>query len=198
MSSGTGGHPSQATPVPPSNRMTKQPTFATVFADSTRPKRQDAIVFDSVKNMTHDDYLDGLEKLIDLVHVRAISSISGGRVCVYFDSKIIVDELKNKRLQVTDYTLVIKPPMNNNKRVVISNVHPSIPDEIIVEALKNEDIILQSTMNTLRASLVKSGRPHIQSFRRQFYIRGADEQKLPETMQITHEETTFWTYMTTE
>ncbi|KAJ8683454.1 hypothetical protein QAD02_019246 [Eretmocerus hayati] len=151
MSSGTGGHSNQATIVTPTTKVMTQPTFTTVSANSMRPKRQDAIVFDSVENLTNDDYLDGLEELIDLVHVKAISKISGGRVSVYLSSRNLVDEVKNKRLQMKEYTLVIKPLINNNKRVVISSVHLSIPDEGVTEALKNTTACPKSNDN--RSSL---------------------------------------------
>ncbi|KAJ8672470.1 hypothetical protein QAD02_003729 [Eretmocerus hayati] len=114
-----------------------QPTFAKVFANSTRPRRQDAIVIESKEGLTNDDYLDGLEELIDLNQVKSISKTSGNRVCLYLESKTLVDSLKNKNVRVKDYVLPVKPLINNNKRVVISNVHSSLPDELIVSALKN-------------------------------------------------------------
>lgn len=36
------------------------------------------------------------------------------------------------------------------------------------------------------------------SFRRQFYIKEEDEQLLPETLQITDDNTTYWTYLSTD
>ncbi|KAJ8687368.1 hypothetical protein QAD02_023162 [Eretmocerus hayati] len=145
-----------------------QPTFAKVFSNSTRPKRQYAIVIESKEGLTHDDYLDGLEKLIDLDQVKSISKISGNRVCLYLESKTLVDSLKNENVR------------------------------IVVNALKNLGIRLLSSMKTFRASLSKPGRSHIVSFRRQFYIGEKDENKLPETLQLTHEDVTYWTYLTTD
>ncbi|KAJ8686181.1 hypothetical protein QAD02_021975 [Eretmocerus hayati] len=174
------------------------PTFAKVFANSLRPKREDSIIIDSIEGLTNDDYLDELEMLIDLINVKSISKMSGGGVCIYLANKALVNQLKNKNLHVKDYVPTIKSLINNNKRVVISNVHTSVPDEVIINALKNRGITLVSAISPMRASLAKPGRAHIQSFRRQFYISEKDECNLPDSLQLTHEDTTYWTYLTTD
>lgn len=168
------------------------------YANATLPKRDQAIVLEAIEGLTNDDYIDELEKLTDLNNIRAISKISGARVCIYLNSKKLVEELKNKSLHIKETSLVIKPLINNNKRVVISNVQPIIPNETIVEALKHQGITLMSHISHLRASLAKPGRAHIQSFRRQFYIKEEDEKLLPESIQINFDNTTYWTFLSTD
>ncbi|KAJ8676743.1 hypothetical protein QAD02_012530 [Eretmocerus hayati] len=144
MSSDNRGHSSSSTNV--NNQVistqTSKPTFAKVYANTFRPKREHAIIIDSKEGLPNDDYLDGLEMLIALSEVRGISKISGGRVCIYVTSAEWVTDLKQKKVQ--------------------------------------------------------PGRSHIVSFRRQFYISEEDEVKLPETLQIVHDDITYWTYLSTD
>ncbi|KAJ8664837.1 hypothetical protein QAD02_006499 [Eretmocerus hayati] len=96
MSSDNRGHASSSTNV--NNQVipaqTSKPTFAKVYANTLRPKREHAIIIDSKEGLTNDDYLDGLETLIALSEVRGISKISGGRVCIYVSSAEWVTEEK--------------------------------------------------------------------------------------------------------
>lgn len=170
----------------------------TSYAHITRPKREYGIIITTVEGLTNDDYLDGVETLISLDNVRAISKLSSGRVCIYVNSRSLVDELKNKKVSVKNQLLELKPYISDNKRVVISNVHPFIPDEIIIDALKIHDIKILSHITPLRAGLVKPGRAHILSFRRQFYIRDEDERKLPDSLQIHYDNTAYWTFLSTD
>lgn len=91
----------------------------------------------------------------------------------------------------------MRPYIENNKRVVISNISPVIPNEIVLDALKKKGIIPVSQISNVRAGLHKPGRSHIISFRRQMYIKYTDEEKLPESIQINYDSTTYWIYMST-
>lgn len=92
----------------------------------------------------------------------------------------------------------IKTLVKNNKRVVISNVQPIIPNDLIIEALMKIGINIISNISELRASSSKPGRSHIMSFRRKFYIKEDDERIIPESLQLTHNNTNYWTYLTTD
>ena len=119
--------------------------------------------------------LDGLEKLIDTNAIRFISKISGGRVSVYLSSEAQVNEVSNKKVYVNNNALIIRPLLEKN-RVVISNVCPVIPHEIIKNVLKNQGISVVSQMHYIKASTSKPGRSH---FRRQIYILEENKNKLP-------------------
>lgn len=177
----------------------QKPTMSQTYANAAFvPKRDQAIVIDSLEGCTIDDYLDGLEQLLELSNVKFISKISGGRVCIYLANKSTVEALSNKQVQVKNHTLAIRPLLEKNKRVVISNASPSIPNEVLIQALKNIGIVPVSQMHYIRASSSKPGRSHIYSFRRQVYIKEEDEELLPENLQIAHEDSTQWIYLSTE
>ncbi|XP_058809739.1 uncharacterized protein LOC131674937 [Phymastichus coffea] len=173
-------------------------SYAKVTSSSIMPKKDQAIVIDSIEGCTIEDYIDGLEALIDASYIKYISKISGNRVCTYLSDNALVEKLTNKMVQVKDFTLKIRPLLEKNKRVVLSNACPVIPNEVFIEALKNKGITIVSQMNNIRAGLNKPGRSHILSFRRQVYIKEEDEHLLPQSLQITYEETQYWVYLSTE
>lgn len=173
-------------------------TYAGITIGSRIPRRQQAIVLDSIEGLTIDDYIDGLEELIDGNEIRFLSKIANNRVCVYLASPTIVEQLDNKKIQVKNHSLTIRPYISKNKRVVISNVSPTIPHEDIIQALKIRGITPVSTMSYIRAGTVKPGRSHIMSFRRQIFIKEEDVVHLPVSMQIIDEDIPSWIYFSTD
>ena len=109
-----------------------------------------------------------------------------------------MEKLTNKSVQVKNQTLNIRPLMEKNKRVVISNVSPIIPHEILTDVLRSRGITLASQMNYIKARLNKPGRSHILSFRRQFYIKEEDVHLLLESLQVNYDNTTYWVYLSTD
>ncbi|KAJ8673400.1 hypothetical protein QAD02_004662 [Eretmocerus hayati] len=173
-------------------------SYANITANETQQKKENAIVFESIEGCTIDEYIDGLELLIDPNHIRFISKISGNRVCVYLSNRNYVDQLKDQSFEAKGEQLRIRPLIERNKRVVVSNVYPDVPHEIIIRELKVKGITPVSAMSYVRAGLTKPGRSHIGSFRRQIYVKEGDEQILPEKLQIHHDGTTYWIYFTTD
>ena len=176
-----------------------QPTlmsYAGATATEIRPKKEQAIIIDSILNCTNDDYIDGLENIIDTVHIRHISKISGKRVCVFFDSEENANKVTNKVIQVKQYALKIRPLMEKNKRVVISNVSPVITNSSILQALKEKGIKPVSSITEIRASLSKPNRAHILSFGRQVYIK--EDDVIPDSLTIQTDNTQYRIYLTTD
>lgn len=117
-----------------------------------------------------------------------------------FLSKIdLVNQLSQRNFQVKETLLSIQPfCRKKNKRVVISNVNPVIPDEIMLKATKEYGITPVSNIHDINASLAKPGRTrHILSFLSQFYIEEKDEILLPKSVTVYHENIPYWIYFST-
>ena len=186
----------QSISQPPSHIITQS---AKTYANAmSQPKKEQAIVMDSIEGLTIDDYIDGLETLIDTSSIQFLSKISGNRVCAFISNKTLVENTTNKTIIVKGHSINIRPLIEKNKRVVISNVCPVIPHEVLLEALKINGITPVSQMSHIRAGLNKPGRSHILSFRRQIYIKEELVHLLPETLQINFDNTTYWVYLTTD
>lgn len=178
--------------------MSTQSSYAGVTSTVPVPSKEQAIILDSIDGCTIDDYLDGIEKTTELSNVRFISKISGNRVCIYLNNKEVADKLVQEKVIVNHTVLSVRPYIEKNKRVVISNVSPYIPHSVILQSLEKIGITVVSQMYHIKASTSKPGRAHIMSFRRQVYVKEEDVHLLPESLQIAHDETTHWIFLSTE
>jgi len=70
--------------------------------------------------------------------------------------------------------------------MVISNVCPSIPNYVILNALKNINVIPVSDIAYLKAGINIEGYEHILSFRRQMFIKHEDTTNLPGSLPLLH------------
>jgi len=95
---------------------------------------------------------------------------------------------KTKFITINDNVIQIRRLINTAKRIVISNVCPSIPNENIFAALLSIDITPTSQINYIKAGVVMEGYEHVLSFRRQMYINENDIPKLPRSLVINHDE----------
>lgn len=93
--------------------------------------------------------------------------------------------LETQFIKINDQIAYIRRLANQAKRIVISNVCPSIPNLAIEDALKQIDIIPTSQINYLKAGIKMEGYEHIMSFRRQMYIKHENYPKLPSSTLIT-------------
>ena len=168
------------------------------YANVIRPKKDQAIIIDAVDGLTNDDYIDGLELLNAVSNIVSISKISGGRICVFLSNKTWVDKLSGQTIRINGNELPIRPLIEKNKRLVLSNVQTHISNELLAEGLSIHGILPVSPIHNIRASLSKPGRSHIQSHRRQVYIKEDTVVPIPESFKIMFEDTTYWIYLSTD
>ncbi|KAJ8670752.1 hypothetical protein QAD02_002011 [Eretmocerus hayati] len=138
MAANDGGLPPNPFVLTP--EVTRTSTYASAISAEARPRKEQAIIIESIEDLTNDDYLDGLGKLIDLEKVRFISKVSGGRVSIFLGNDAVAESLINQRIDIKAYRLKIKPYIEENKRVIISNVNPIIPNDLILRVLKEKNI----------------------------------------------------------
>lgn len=88
--------------------------------------------------------------------------------------------------------------MSKFKRIILSNVCSIIPDNVLEDHLSKMNIRMGSKMTSLRAGFTEPGLAHIMSFRRQVFIHPDDVNKLPESLKIDFDNTTFWIYLSSD
>ncbi|OXU18183.1 hypothetical protein TSAR_014974 [Trichomalopsis sarcophagae] len=96
--------PKDSTTAQPSN----QGTYAKAAAKKIYHSKEQAIALDSIKGITIDDYIDGLEKVIDPNQITFISKISGRRVCIYLSNAEHVEKLSNQVIMIKETALRIR------------------------------------------------------------------------------------------
>lgn len=166
----------------------------------SNPSKEQAIVIESHDGINIKDYVLAVGKLTSPSNIRYISRISNGRICIFLSSKKVVEELilANPKVLINNVSLEIRPLLTKNKRVILSNVCPVIPNYVIEEELLKIGVKIMSKITPIRAGLSIPGFSHILSFRRQMYIKNEDFDKLPTSLQIEYDGTNYWIYLSTD
>ncbi|KAL4703456.1 hypothetical protein ACJJTC_010776 [Scirpophaga incertulas] len=175
-------------------------SYANVTSTTVFPKKDQAIVLDSIDGITLREYLLSLSSIIPATSIRFISRISNARICIYLDSKKSADKLieENKKITVKNHILEIKPLISRNKRIVLSNVCPVIPNHVIEKKFEELNIKIMSPLTFMKIGVTDPGFSHILSFRRQLYISPEDVKNMPESFQLSFEETNYWIYVSSD
>lgn len=171
---------------------TGKKSFAEISLNTSLPKKEHAIVFDSIDNIPQIEYIIAISKLIPPKNIKFVSRISNNRFCIYLNDKNTVDFLIDNHTNISlndQMTIKIRRLINPAKRIIISNVSPAIPNEDIISYLKSLNIQIVSPITHINAGFNIAELAHILSFRRQVYINPDDFQKLPSSLLINHENT---------
>ncbi|CAI6350579.1 unnamed protein product [Macrosiphum euphorbiae] len=173
-------------------------TFATIAANDKTPSRDQAIVFNSIDGIPQKDYVLAVGKIVSPKNITFVSRISNNRFCIFLSSKQILDNLIETHpfITINNQDLPFRRLNNPAKRIVISNVCPSINNQIILEQLKIINITPVSQISHLKAGIFAEGYDHILSFRRQMYIKYDDIPKLPSSLLISANESQFRIFFT--
>lgn len=125
--------------------------------------------------------------------------MSNNRICIYLSSKQAVDVffgeqggefsingnfIKTRRLQIP------------SERLVLSNVCPSIPNDVILSELRGLGVNIISPIMPLRVGTKKPEYNHILSFRRQLYVTPSNNLNIPDSIIIQDDNTSYRIYLT--
>lgn len=168
-------------------------TFAEIASNTSLPKMNQAIVFNSINNIKQIDYVTAISKTIPAKNIQFVSRISNNRFCVFFNSQTVMENLLKiqSSIQVNGIEIPIRRLINTSKRIILSNVYPTIPNQLIIDALHELGIKTVSQISHMRAGFATEQFSHILSFRRQIYISQDSMSKLPSSITVTIENTTF-------
>lgn len=169
---------------------TNTPSFASKVASEQLPKRELAIVFNTIENIPQIEYLIALSKLISPKDITYASRVSNGRFCVYLSNKNTIDNLldNHQNITVNNQIINIRRLINPAKKLILSNVCPTIPNSIIESSLNYAGFTLVSPIIKLRAGFNIEGFTHIMSFKRQIFVKPDDFENKPTSIIINHED----------
>ncbi|XP_045467268.1 uncharacterized protein LOC123675792 [Harmonia axyridis] len=133
------------------------------------PKREQAIVLHAEDNLKLFDYVQAIGNIIQPKNICFASRISNNRICVYLANIELVDQLIKTHPTVTigDTNLNVRRLVSPTKRIVISNISPCIPHDLVTEVLTDIGLQLASPVSFLKAGIPGDEYSHILSFRRQ-------------------------------
>lgn len=173
-------------------------SFAETTAKSNYPKMNQAIVLNSIDGVRQVEYITAISKLTEPYNIIAASRISNNRFCIFLNNETVANNLvkNHAHIEIGSNIIPIRKLINPSKRIILSNVYPSIPDGIIISALQDAGIRLTSNISPLRAGFASEEFSHITSFRRQIYINPDDVNLVPSSIAINFENTIFRIFLT--
>ena len=132
-------------------------SYAGVAQLDKYPKRDQGLVIDCLGSLNLTDYTYAVGDIVEPENILYSTRISNNRVCLYLKSSKLVDELTDKfeYLQIGEFKVTIRPLVLKQKRIIFSNVAPTIPDFVIENIMDELKIKRLSPVITLKASLAK-------------------------------------------
>jgi len=172
--------------------------YASAASNENSPSREQALLFNSIDGIPQKEYIVAIGKIISPKNIVFVSRISNNRFCIFLSSKQILDSLleATQTITINEQIIQIRRLINPAKRIVISNVCPSIPNSVILDAFKNINVIPISEIAYLKAGINIEGYEHILSFRRQMFLNHEDIPKLPSSLLIYSNENQFRIFFT--
>lgn len=168
---------------------------------TTFPSKKQAIIFPAIENLKLEDYLIALGNIIKPSNIIFSSRISNNRICIYLSKEEILDNFMNTnqgKIQIGEQVLQTRRLITPNVRLLISNVCPSIPHNIIETELQKLRIKLVSQINFIRIGTTNPEFKHILSFRRQAYIAPPERIEIPESIVLSHDQTSYRIFLSIE
>lgn len=173
-------------------------TFAEIASNVTLPKMNQAIVFNSINNFKQIEYVTAISQIVPAKNIQIFLRISNNRFCVFFNSQTIMENLleTHSSIRVNEIEIPIRRLINTSKRIILSSVYPNIPNQLILEALNEQGVKTTSSISHMKAGFSTEQFSHILSFRRQVYINQECASKIPSSITVTLENTTFRIFIT--
>jgi len=157
-----------------------------------------AMVMNLVDGIKQIQYIIVFKKITDATNVISASCISNNRFCIFLKNQQIANEIINNHsaIYIDNIEIPIRKLINPSKRIILSNVYSAIPNNKILDALLNLDVKLTSSITPLKTGFQIDKFAHIVSFRRQLYINPDNFSKLPESITVSLENTSYGIFIT--
>lgn len=165
------------------------------------PKKDQAIVLHAEEGLKLFDYVKAVGDIVGPKNIAFASRISNNRICLYLATTEVVDKLirSHPKIPVGNLELNVRRLISPTKRILISNINPDIPHELVEDTLKGLGLHLASPVSYLRAGMPSDVYSHILSFRRQVYVFSSTEDfELQTSVVIPFDETTCRIFLSTD
>ncbi|KAK9872044.1 hypothetical protein WA026_015294 [Henosepilachna vigintioctopunctata] len=150
-----------------------QKSYSNVVSQKKYPDKDQAIIFSALERALLQDYTIALGSTIPPKNFTHLSKMTNNRICVYLQNKVMVNNFMENIGEITVNGIEIKARklVTPAKRLVFSNVCPTVTDEIIINEIVKLGLTPISLMTSLRISTSLPEFNRILSFRQQIYIK---------------------------
>lgn len=164
------------------------------------PRKEQAIVIEALEGIQLKDYIYSVGNLVQPKNILAASRLSNGRICIYLSGKNITDDLVKtyNTITVLGREAQIRKLITPSKKLIISNVCPSIPNEAVETVLRSIGIKMTSPIFFLKVGLPGTDYAHILSFRRYVYIIPDEKTPIPESLLMKFENDDYRIFLQTD
>lgn len=157
------------------------------------PKKEQAIILNVNENLKLEDYVTAVANIVEPKNIRFISRISNNRVSIYLSTVQQVEAITSlgNTINIKGVDVCIRRMITPAKRLILSNVCPSIPHFLLEDEIRKLGFKTASPLSFLKAGLSGEEYAHILSFRRQIYVLPDDDLQLPSSIVVQFEETSY-------
>jgi hypothetical protein len=162
------------------------------------PGKEQAVVCNATDGLTLQDYVRAIGSIVSPKNVLFASRISNERVCIYLSCKSLVDDVVSNHSSITinDKVVGVRRLINPARRIILSNVCPSIPHHVFENQIRALGFTVLSQMSFVRARILDDEYSHVLSFRRQIYVQPDDAIGLPDSVVLKFDNTNYRIFMT--
>nr|CAH7732987.1 unnamed protein product [Callosobruchus chinensis] len=184
------------------NPTSSQQTYSNALLQESAikpPSKRQAIILTSIEGLKIRDYLIAVGSIIQPKNILLASRISNTRVCIYLKSSNLVDSFVQdyKTMNIQDHAIEVRRMITPAVTLVISNICPSVPNNVVEDLLKINGIKLLSRITHLRVGMQEAEYSHVLSFRLVVYI-APSEVIIPHTTTLSFEGTTYRIFLSTD
>jgi hypothetical protein len=162
------------------------------------PGKEQAVVCNATDGLMLQDYVRAIGSIVSPKNILFASRISNERICIYLSSKSLVDDvvLNHSSITINDKVVGVRRLINPARRIILSNVCPSIPHHVFENQIRALGFTVLSQMSFVRARILDDEYSHVLSFRRQIYVQPDDAIGLPDSVVLKFDNTNYRIFMT--
>ena len=171
-----------------SQQQNQQKTYSSALTQESFLTKEQAILFNSLDGIRLQEYIFALGTLIGPSIIFSLR-ISNNRICIYLFSKEKVNQFLSEygSININNVCRLVLPAQH----LLLSKVSPTIPHLTLENNLKNLGLKLVSPITFLKIGVNNPEYNHILSFRRQVYTLPPENIEVPNSMVVTHEDTSY-------
>lgn len=177
-----------------SNQETPSPVLKPTYSNITKnhfahPKKDQGIILNSLPDIKIKEYIIAIGNIVGPKNIIAASRVSNQRIGIYLSQKEIVEKLiaKHQIINIDNKEIAIRRLIAPSKKIILSNVSPSIPNETIEMTLKNLGAKITSPIYLIKAGFADPEYCHIVSYRRFLYINPEESATLQPSFLVNYE-----------
>lgn len=161
------------------------------------PTKHQGIILHINDTIPLEEYIYAIGELTEPSNIHYAGKLPNNRMCIYLKDKETAEFITQnyKVIKVNSIDTTIRPLITPSRRVII-NVNATIPEELIINKIKEIGLKPTSEINYLRAGARKPGFEHVLGLRRYIYIELEENKPIPQFEDIYYENSLYRMFLT--